>query len=179
MKASRLKIETLALPVLSLLSLGICATAWAGNTYAVYHNARFGYSIAYPANRLYPQGEADNQDGQVFLSKTADARLRVYGTNFDATDPNNYPPLEDAYREASRGGIPMEGQVKVVTYKKLLKNQCFVVSGYLGKTVFYQKTCYDNQQTYTLDLAYPENQRKIYDPITQYVANSLQTKIIK
>ena len=34
-----------------------------------YTNARFGYSISYPADVLMPQGESDNGDGQKFLSR--------------------------------------------------------------------------------------------------------------
>ena len=34
------------------------------NNYKTYANARFKYSISYPADLLIPQGEAENGDGQ-------------------------------------------------------------------------------------------------------------------
>ncbi|MDD5273980.1 MAG: hypothetical protein PHU14_14845 [Methylovulum sp.] len=141
-------------------------------TYAIYHNTRFAYSIAYPKEILFPQGEADNGDGQVFLSKATDASLRVYGSNYDKNIPDDYPSLADAYREGSRGGIS-ENQTKVVTYKQL-KNNWFVISGLINGKIFYQKTIYGKDKTLTLYLEYPKNQQKTYDAITKHIANSLK-----
>ena len=36
------------------------ANAFAQGGYKTYSNARFGYSVSYPANILIPQGESDN-----------------------------------------------------------------------------------------------------------------------
>lgn len=108
-------------------------TVLADDVYHTYYNPRFGYSIAYPKDILYPQGESDNGDGQKFLSKDADASLIVYGSN-NALNQS----LEDLYLEESRGGT-YENPTKVVTYQ-VLKNNWFVVSGYNSGKVFYQKT---------------------------------------
>ena len=51
--------------VLSFILLA--QTVLADDVYHTYHNPRFGYSIAYPKDILYPQGESDNGDGQKFL----------------------------------------------------------------------------------------------------------------
>lgn len=158
---ARLAIALVFMPITSP-SL-IAATA-----YATYHNARFGYSIAYPQTLLLPQGEADNGDGQVFTSLAGDASLRVYGTNFDKSSPDLYPNIEDAFHEAAS-----EKTGKVITYK-LLKDNWFVVSGLIDNKIFYQKTVYGKQQTCTLYLEYPKNQQKTYDAITKHIANSLK-----
>lgn len=47
--------------------------------YKFYNNARFGYSISYPSDLLVPQGEAENGDGQKFLSMDKSAEMLVYG----------------------------------------------------------------------------------------------------
>ena len=39
------------------------------DNYKTYVNARFKYSISYPADVLIPQGEAENGDGQIFREK--------------------------------------------------------------------------------------------------------------
>ncbi len=65
-------------------------------TYGDYVNVRFQYVIAYPKDVLYPQGEADNGDGQKFMSVHADAVLTVFG-RYDALDQS----LESLYDEAA------------------------------------------------------------------------------
>src|SRR5256714_15334892 len=49
------------------------------NNYKTYANARFKYSISYPADLLIPQGEAENGDGQGFREKSGSGERRGYG----------------------------------------------------------------------------------------------------
>ena len=59
-----------------LLSLLILSSPLAAvETFQTYHNSRFDYSIDYPANLLFPQGEAPNGDGQIFASADNEARM--------------------------------------------------------------------------------------------------------
>ncbi|WP_295455752.1 hypothetical protein [uncultured Thiodictyon sp.] len=143
-------------------------TAFAAD-YRTYHNARFGYAIDYPAGILYPQGEADNGDGQRFLTKDADASLSVYGSN-NALDQS----LEEAYLEAARGGLADDPK-RVVTYK-VIKPGWFVVSGVNGGTVFYQKTLSAGDQFLTFILEYPEGKKSLFDPIVKRVATSFKPR---
>lgn len=143
-------------------------TALADDVYHTYYNKRFGYSISYPKDILYPQGETDNGDGQKFLSKDADASLIVYGSN-DALNQS----LQDLYLEESRGGTH-EKPTKVVTYK-VLTNNWFVVSGYNSRKVFYQKTILNKNQFKSFFFEYPESKKKIYDPITKHIAGSFKS----
>lgn len=139
----------------------------ADNLYKIYHNLRFDYSIAYPKNILYPQGESDNGDGQKFLSKDADASLIVFGSNNTLGQS-----LEDLFLEESRGGT-LKKPLKVVTYR-LLKNNWFVVSGYNSGKVFYQKTILNNDQFKSFYFEYAQSKNKIYDPITKHISNSFK-----
>ncbi len=61
-----------------ILTLGIFALSL-GQTpvYKTYSNARFDYSISYPAGLLEAQGEADNGDGQTFRAKDGHAEMHV------------------------------------------------------------------------------------------------------
>lgn len=140
---------------------------FSADIYDTYFNQRYGYSIDYPKDLLFPQGESDNGDGQVFLSKNTDAKLLVYGSN-NALEQS----LEDIYREQSRGGMPDEPQ-KVVTYR-VLKNNWFVVSGYNAGKIFYQKTLLHDKQFKTFIFEYDEKQKKIYDPINIRLAKSFR-----
>jgi hypothetical protein len=139
--------------------------AIAVDAYDTYHNDRFDYSIDYPKEILFPQGESDNGDGQKFLSKDAEVSLIVYGAN-NALDKS----LEEMYREESRGGTP-ENPKRVVTYK-VLEDNWFVVSGYNAGRIFYQKTLLSGGVFKTFVLEYDESEKERYDPIAKQIAKS-------
>lgn len=159
-----------------LLSLFIFAPAGSGRaqrragsqgatTYNTYSNARFGYSIAYPVGILYPQGEADNGDGQKFLSKDRRAEMLVYGGHqLDSVS------LSDMY-EAALKEKAASGASRNVTMK-VLKKDWFVISGYAGGRVFYQKTMLRGGMFKTFIIEYDRSQKSLYDPITARVARS-------
>lgn len=144
--------------ILALVLFFCTPFALAEGLYKTYHNARYEFSISYPKNVLYPQGEADNGDGQKFLSKGADAHLLVYGSS-NALDES----LVERFREESRGGLA-DNPKKVVTYK-LLKNNWFIVSGFISGRIFYQKTLLHQEQFKTFYFEYPENQKARYEPL--------------
>lgn len=136
-----------------------------GMTYNTYANARFGYSIAYPVGILYPQGEADNGDGQKFLSKDGQATMLVYGGH-----QLDDVPLSDMYEAASKEKA-LNGASRNVTMK-VLKKDWFVISGYAGGRVFYQKTMLRNGVIKTFIIEYDRAQKSIYDSITARVSRS-------
>lgn len=150
----------LILSLSSLLMVSLCASA--EQTYHTYSNSRFEYSISYPKELLFPQGEAENGDGQKFLSKEADASLLVYGSH-----NINAQTIKERYREESRGGT------KVVSYR-VLKDNWFVVSGYISGNIFYQKTILNNDQFKTFYFEYPETKKKTYDPVVKRLSSSFK-----
>lgn len=154
-----------------MLSVGffcfMTQTVFAEILYKTYHNKRFEYSISYPKDILYPQGESDNGDGQKFLSKEGDASLLVYGShNF------NDQTLKERYQENLQAGSE-ENLTKVVTYR-LLKEHWFVISGYVSGKIFYQKTMLNNHQFKTFYFEYPETKKKIYDLIVKHLSTSFK-----
>lgn len=152
----------IALFCLALTGTQVSSLAHAGNSaqrpvYKTYSNARYNYSIAYPANLLTPQGEADNGDGQAFRSSDGAAEMRVYGSQ------DLGGGLSGAYSEAQAG--------KEVTYKTM-KGNWFVVSGRDGGKIFYQKTLFKGGVFKTFLIEYSEAQKSIYDAVTARVARS-------
>ena len=128
--------------------------------YQPYQNARFGYSILYPADLLTPQGEADNGDGQIF--KNADAEMRVYGSNMVLGET-----LAGEYRRV----LKEHGSV---TYKTLGK-KFFVVSGTSGGVIFYRKTFENREGAYiTFEIEYPAARRAVYDKVVARVVKSFR-----
>ncbi|HKR02135.1 MAG TPA: hypothetical protein VJT09_15760 [Pyrinomonadaceae bacterium] len=126
-------------------------------TYLTYQNARYGYTVEYPAGILVPQGEADNGDGQKFLSRDGRAELLAYGSNrLDRT-------LQDEYRSAQEN--------REVTYK-LIRRDMFVVSGRAGGKIFYQKTLLRGDVFKTFIIEYDESERARFDQITTRIART-------
>jgi hypothetical protein len=83
--------------------------------------------------------------------------MRVYGSQ------NIGGGLADAYREAQAG--------KTVSYKTI-KSNWFVVSGYNGGKIFYQKTMLKNDVLKTFSIEYDESQKSTYDTVTARIARS-------
>lgn len=145
---------------LALLTLG---AAWAATPWNRYCNARFGYCVAYPTS-LEPQGEADNGDGQLFLSRDHQTELRVWGNwQLDRSDTL-----------AARFRTTRDQPARTVTYQRLGPGW-FVVSGFEGERVFYQRTLFDAGQGRfaTLLLSYPRTQARATEPIVGPLAKSL------
>ena len=127
--------------------------------FGVYSNARFGYSIAYPLF-LVPGGESDNGDGQGFFSEDGQSRLLVFA-GFNVLET----PLAEEYASA------LSDMHRKVTYKVLKKDR-FVVSGYEGGRIFYQKTVLKRDTYFTFDLLYPEERRQEFDALIKPIADS-------
>lgn len=126
-------------------------------TYRTYSNARYGYSIAYPAGLLIPQGESDNGDGQRFASKDGSATLLAFGSNrMDRS-------LAEEFQSAQAN--------RSVTYK-VLKRDMFVVSGTENGKIFYQKTLLRGDAFKTFIIEYDEQERATFDSITARIARS-------
>jgi hypothetical protein len=149
----------------------ICLVAGASNSqdkYSTYSNSRFSYSISYPTALLIPQGEADNGDGQKFLSRDGRAEMIVYGSN-NALEQS----LRDLYNEQLRRAEGDDRSKKTVTYK-VLRDNWFVVSGYEGYRVFYQKTIFRGGVFKTFRIEYDKSLADIFDKVTKRVAASFR-----
>jgi hypothetical protein len=134
--------------------------------YKTYVNARYNYSISYPEGILIPQGEADNGDGQKFLSKDGRAELRVFG--FQSLDGS----LADAY-QAAQLYRKEESARHVVTYK-VLRKDWFVVSGLADGRIFYLKTFLKGPVFKSLVFEYDESQKAAFDPVTTRISHSFR-----
>ena len=156
---------TTFLVVLCLAALGVVQSQ-AQNGFRTYRNARFNYSISYPANLLVPQGEADNGDGQKFLSSDGRTEMIVYGSNNSLNQ--TLRQLYDAETQTTAGG----GNRRV-TYQ-LLKPGWFVVSGTVGERIFYQKTLLTNGVLKTFRIEYDENAKGTFNPVTTRIAGSFK-----
>jgi hypothetical protein len=109
---------------------------------------------------LTPQGEAENGDGQKFLSSDGRAELIVWGSN-NALDQTLKAKYDETRAE------------KKTTYE-VLKPGWFVVSGIDNGKVFYQKTILRQGVFKTLRIQYEESDKQRWDPITAKIASSFK-----
>ncbi|HYW73373.1 MAG TPA: hypothetical protein VE961_20290 [Pyrinomonadaceae bacterium] len=130
--------------------------------YKTYANARFSYSIAYPADLLAPQGEAENGDGQVFSAKDGSAEMRVYG-RYNVNNEKLSGAYADLVREWGKG----------VNYK-VMKGNWFAVSAVTNGKIKYQKTMLRGDVFKTFQIEYDATQRATYDAVTARVSQSFK-----
>jgi hypothetical protein len=144
-------------------------TVCTDTVYESYLNFRFGYVIAYPKNIFFPQPESDYADGRIFLNARQEEVLRVYGRY---ATPEDSPTITLAQQFNSDIANAAK-QHKTITYKKLGK-AFYVLSGYSGNTIFYQKTILVNGNFAFAIMQYPQNEKSQYDLLAARIFRSFK-----
>lgn len=145
---------------LFLMFLSFAPATFAQQKWKIYHNARYGYSISYPADLLKPGGEADNGDGQRFSNRSIG--MNVYGTQM-LLNETLLAEFNDVVEKS-----------ETVSYK-VYRPDFFVVSGVDDGHIFYQKTIQRADGTFaTFYIQYGSNKRAVYDKITARIAKSFK-----
>lgn len=126
-----------------------------------YINARFAYSVDYPAGFLQAQPEADNGDGRAFTGGGAEAR--VWGSNYVQS-----PATIAAQIQADCGSARPA--------YRLVRADLVAMSCIAGGQVIYQKTLIVRGRTISLRVAYPASQRRIWDRMVTAMALSLRAR---
>ena len=143
--------------------LGQAVFAIPQNNYKTYTNARFKYSISYPADLLIPQGESDNGDGQVFREKSSSSvEMRVYG-EYNVRDENLRSRYAELIRKWSNG----------VTYK-VIRQGWFVVSAMVKGKIHYQKTIQRGDTFKTFEIEYDAVRGSTYNDVTDRISKSFK-----
>ena len=152
--------------------------------YATYANARFGFSVEYPADLLVPESESDNGDGRVFVGKrprdpwesATSLRVWAYGSH-----NVNGLSLRDSFETATQQTAPDLTATRRVTYQRSGANW-YVVSGLLALRanprrqdhIFYTKTILRNGVFKTLHLRYHRREKARLDPIVTRISRSFR-----
>lgn len=124
------------------------------HVWKTYTNVRFQYSVCYPRDLFVPQGEAENGDGQKFLSRGG-AQMVVFGWNNALNESLRSVMKETGSRMAGRSGR--------ITYE-VIKTKWFVVSGKTDGSIFYAKTILSGNQFKSFALTYRDSDRAIFGP---------------
>jgi hypothetical protein len=156
-KAFMTGVSVILLTIATVQALGVSA---GDNVYKSYANARFNYSISYPANLLIPQGEAENGDGQTFRSQDGHAEMRVWGQN----NVNSETLRASFTRTVNEWG-------KGVNYE-VIKGDWFVVTARVNGKIHYQKTMLRRGVFKTFLIEYDATHRATYDSVTARISKS-------
>lgn len=153
----------IALWVTAALAASQSVAAFPQNNYKTYTNARFKYSISYPADLLVPQGEAENGDGQVFKEKgRSSVEMRVYG-GFNALNETLRTRYEKLLRDWGKG----------ITYK-VIRQDWFVVSAMVNGKIHYQKTILRGDVFKTFEIEYDAVRGSTYNDVTDRISKSFK-----
>ncbi len=128
--------------------------------YESYQNTRFGFRVKYPEDFTQMPKPANN-DGREFKSKDRNFSLLVYGSNYieGFESQGEYEFALDNFDE--------------ITYDKKGKNW-FVLSGYKGNKIIYQKTFYGKGCSNTVYMEYPSSDKTKYDDIVTSIVRSFK-----
>jgi hypothetical protein len=146
------------------LLVGFTAAAAAQSGFALYSNARFGYSIRYPVSLLKPIAGHGNA-GQAFAAVSGHAGFRVFAAPLSGRSP------QQVASEAQRI-CPGAPDYRVV------KPALIAVSCRTGDHIIYQKTLLRSGLEITVRGEYPTRERDIWDPVVTSIARSMSTPLL-
>jgi hypothetical protein len=138
--------------------------------YRHYVNVRYRYALDYPADLLTGQGESENSDGQKFVSGDKKANLAAWGEHAMNAGTGDPMSLAQAYAEDT-------GRDKTAITYKAMSGNWYVCSGITGGTIFYRKTVLEGGDFKRFELTYPQDRRKIYDPVAAHISRSFHSTI--
>jgi hypothetical protein len=129
-----------------------------------YYNGRFCFSIKYPGDFRMVQPPPVNDDGRRFRSMDGKAEFTASGVYCEGIDE---------YYQWTVNPEDSDEPKPEVTYK-VRKSTWFVVSGYVGRKVFYQKTLASSGTCYTFRIEYDRDAKVIYDKVTEAIVKTFK-----
>lgn len=140
-------------------------------TYNSYCNAIYNYCIDYPDWLLIPQNESQNGDGRIFTDKSGHEILRVYGIRMLDPEGGDHQLQDQFAKDIGDAVSGSAGNKLEVTYKKLGKT-FYVISGYKGGKVYYQKMIETKEGFANMILQYSVNDSIVFNKVVGAVARS-------
>ena len=119
-----------------------------------YTNARFGYTLTYPARMFTPLPEADNGDGRHLKALSGGADLAVWGA---------YNALNQSANDIANG-VASNCAPSPQPYR-LVKPTVVVVSCPPANGILYHKTYIRGDVLTTFELTYPASEKSLWDPV--------------
>ncbi len=126
-------------------------------------NAKFEFTMCFPADLMTPQPESDDGDGRILLAKDG-TELRVWGS-YNTQDLTPAQALANQTKYIEKDG----GKVSY----KVARADWLVLSGTMGDRIFYQRASYDKVRFASFRLTYPKAQAAKWKPIAEHLSTCL------
>ena len=133
---------------------------WTGTlNWASYRNARFGFTVKYPADIFVFEPAQSDEGVKRFRSRDGRAVLRIFGVlNLDGRTLTQYRAalIQERYAKATLDYAPQ-------------RTAWFVLSGFSGGDIFYERVTFacDKRSFHGWMLVFPASERLLYDRITE------------
>jgi hypothetical protein len=147
-----------------ILLMFAATAAAAAPQYATYANARYGYSIQYPALLLKPVKSTDDGAGQAFAAVSGDAAFRVAARPLAGRSPKE---MADEAQQICPGARP---------YYRVVKAGLAAVSCQTGDHILYQKSLLRDGLEIRVRGEYPARERQVWDRVVTSISRSMSTR---
>ena len=143
-----------------------CASAASSrfNEWATIHHPKFGFSIAYPSDILFPIDTPSGRDGRVMQSADGKAKLLV------ATFENTENTSLEGYRDFLLSDIYANAKIDYAPQK----SRWFVLSGVRGDETFYERVTFScgGKLINSWAMLYPTAEHKLYNRVLEGIAKT-------
>ena len=159
----RLRALTLVVGLISLLGSSVARAAL---DWVPYVNARFGFSLRYPANLFEPERRSEAGDGQVFAGIRGRGRLLVGA--LENSDRQTVGSYMNVIRQESYAEYKVDYAPRGATW--------FVLSGQNDRDVFYEKVIFScsGRIINSFALIYPVESKREFDPIVEGIEKTFR-----
>lgn len=155
--------RTAALAALVLILPSLALARGKPETWTRYANARFGFSIEYPAGSFVPERAPDNGDGRRFKAIRGKARFMVWGGhNVLKQSPKQFVAETSADCRQGRAHYALTGKGMAV------------VSCERRDEVLYAKRLFIKDRIIGFQMTYPASERGRWDMALSRMADSLK-----
>lgn len=171
------RVGTLAPKALAagLLALTVCAAGAvavsrhspkAEENWTTYKNARFGYTLFYPAAIFATAEEREGGGGQNFVTRDGRSKIVVFGT----LNAENFSPQE--YRRVILNEF---GGYDRMDYSPTGKTW-FVLSGFRGENIYYQKVLFScgNKVINVYSITFPTAEKPLYEELIETMEDNFK-----
>ena len=132
--------------------------------WATIHHPKFGFTIAYPSDILFPVETPSGRDGRVMQS--ADGRAKLLVATFENTENTTL----DGYRDFLLSDIYANATIDYAPQK----TRWFVLSGVRGGETFYERVTFScgGKLINSWAMLYPTAEKKLYDRVLERIAKT-------
>ena len=130
--------------------------------FKTYHNVQYGFSLNYPSALLQQIKGTNIADGIQLRSKNHKVKADIWGSHQGGTISQSYV--------SSIKSLPNTENI----YFSQLKDNVYIVIGSNNKDLFFRMTTYQKEGSVNFQMRYPIDEAKLWMPVLQLMAQSLQ-----